>query len=133
MEKTEIYAAHGYRVLGLLIREQRKRKRVNGRARGFYEGKYVYVRVRLPDGKKRDFYLGTESAPARRRGKSRVEKGAGELAATARWSGGGERGGEKAALPPDIDMRMARRRREVAHARENGWPHDAVPFRGRRR
>lgn len=60
----------GY-TIRFLIREQKKRRRVNGRARGFYRGKkYLYVRVRLPDGRRRDVYLGlVDLVDAGRRGR----------------------------------------------------------------
>lgn len=57
--------SHGYKILGILWRYQRKRKKKNGKKAGFYERKsYAYVRVRMPDGKKRDFYLGRPDRPA---------------------------------------------------------------------
>lgn len=73
---TGILELGGYRVVGLLLRRQRKRRRVHGRARGWYSGEYVYLRVRLPDGTRRDLYLGRPGV-ARRRGRpSRDEKSA---------------------------------------------------------
>ena len=92
--------AHGYKVLGLLVREQRKRRRVNGKARGFYEGKYLYVRVRLVDGRKRDLYLGTAAAPARSSRRRGVEKGPAAAPAPAPGNGGGETGGRNETRAP---------------------------------
>ena len=60
---------HGY-TIRFRLRAIKTRRRQNGRARGFYEGKYIYIRVKGPDGVERDIYLGTETeskAPAKKR------------------------------------------------------------------
>jgi len=87
------FDGHGYRICGLITREQKKRRRVKGRARGFYEGIYVYVRVRLPDGKRRDIYLGTPGearAPGRPKGGERHRELRSSDVGRAEWRNEGE-------------------------------------------
>lgn len=42
------------------VRTKRRRRRVNGKARGFYEGKTVSLTVTDPQGRSRELHLGTE-------------------------------------------------------------------------
>lgn len=88
-------ACLGYSVVKVFCREQKKRRRQNGRARGFYEGKYIYLRVRLPDGTKRDVYLGRPGAPAKPRPRRGGERAGAPAPVPARGSGW-RKGGEKA-------------------------------------
>lgn len=68
-----VLEAHGYKVLGLVVRKQKHRKQTAKRKRrSVYEGVFIYVRVRLVNGRKRDLYLGTPAAAAARP-KKRVE------------------------------------------------------------
>jgi hypothetical protein len=47
----------GYR-MRFRIRKIKTRRRKNGKARGFYEGEYVYLEIKDPSGAVRDKYLG---------------------------------------------------------------------------
>lgn len=90
---------HGiYTIVGLRIRKQKKRKRVNGRARGFYMGEYVYVRVRIAGAGVEDLYLGTpDTLASRLRGIEGKKKNlqATSPASSSSTSAGGRKGREK--------------------------------------
>lgn len=69
--------AHGYKVFGIIVRTHKYKKQTKGKSRrSKYEGKGIYVRVRLVDGRRRDLYLGTPAAAAARWSKPGVENGA---------------------------------------------------------
>jgi hypothetical protein len=78
------------------VRVQKKRKRVNGRARGFYEGEFVYLRVTGPDGQVRDYYLGTSTrsraSSSKPAGEKDARSSAPAIAPAARPRGGRKRG-----------------------------------------
>lgn len=82
--QSEVRELGGYRVLALIEREHRKRKeRVPGKKQRWYRARYIYARIRLPDGTRRDIYLGTPGV-ARKRGRPRVENLSGESPESAR-------------------------------------------------
>lgn len=74
------------------IRSMKWRRVQKGRARGFYEGKSVYLRVVGPDGKKRDVYLGNdrESVSSKKQGVAKNHAGV-----SSRKTAGKNRGGSK--------------------------------------
>jgi len=112
---SETLEQSGY-VVRFRVREMKKRKRVNGRARGFYEGNYVYLRVRGPDGVTRDLYLGTATESARPR-TSRVGRKSGSSSSSPAAAAKGRKRGEKATEPDiyeDLYQAESRFRRELA-------------------
>lgn len=105
--------AHGY-TIRFRMRSQKKRKRVNGRARGFYEGDYVYLRVVGPDQVTRDLYLGTTTrsrqAIAPKPGEKR-QLGREDLARPPATSAGGRKKGGKARDLTYVELRAEVERR----------------------
>lgn len=87
------------------FRTIKKKRMKNGRTRGRYEGKYVYLRVTSPEHLVREIYLGSTrssrsstSETGGRNGEPQREL-AGDVA-------GGRRGGQKGARPAGIALRL---------------------------
>lgn len=84
----------------LRIRTLKKRRRdASGRARGFYEGKYVYVRVTDPHGRRREIYLGAGDHLVENAGPRGVERAA-PASSSSSSRRGVERGGGKGRIMP---------------------------------
>lgn len=113
------------------FRTIKKKRKVNGKTRGRYEGKYVYIRVTSPKHQVRDFYAGAGEDLVQVLAKGRGRKAAAAAPASSK-NGRGRTQGKKAAARPN-DTRDAADDRTLSMFSEGKFQASGFEWRGRKR